>query len=512
MPAESTSDQPGDPQDVTKFPSSEEVICVLKKQASTKDVYEVLSLNQGEQDGKPSFTLRQSSYTGAEADENPALQQLYNDFGVEGRPVHLQPGPQRRMHVIVSTHSGTKLSLQFYNNVIAPLLEAIGLTTSGESKTGGNGKPDSYNLLITQDAESVKNFARDLADQSRSEKNVEHTVVLLSGDGGVVDMLNSYTSTSDGHHTSGDDAKSQSLPLIAVLPLGTGNALFHSLHKTVKGPTAVSDLVQGLRTLLRGKAAPLPSFKAAFPEGSRTITYSKTADVASSGNDSTTTADSTTNLKEQAEYITHLYGVVVASYGFHSQLVWESDTPAYRQHGAKRFQMVAQELLKESHAYRATVEITRSTATGEAIGSEKLARDRHTYILATPVSNLEKTFCISPASRPLDGQLRLVHFGPVDGAKTMEIMMAAYDGGKHVHMRWGGNTAQGQDGEGDGVGYEDISEVRITTHEEDARWRKVCIDGTIVEIPAGGCMVVSKEIRRHLRVLVDESVAHDSTS
>ncbi|KAJ8124989.1 hypothetical protein O1611_g8651 [Lasiodiplodia mahajangana] len=487
-----------------------EVICVFQRQVSPASyTYEVLSLEQREQDGKSAFELREHAISGASGDEKKTLQQLFNDFGIDGPPTHLRPDPQRRIHVVVSTHSGIKLGLEFYNKVIALLLKRFGLTASVQSELGGAGQQSpSYNLLITQDAESVKKFAQSLADQSRSEKNVEHTVVLLSGDGGVVDMLNSYTSAYDDHSTSGDDMRGQNQPLIVVLPLGTGNALFHSLHKTVKGPAAASDLVQALRTLVRGKAASLPSFKAVFPEGSRTITYSEALDPAPTEDGHDKARDPASSLKEQTEYITHLYGVVVASYGFHSQLVWESDTPAYRQHGAKRFQMVAQELLKESHAYRATVEITRSAVGGEIVGLEKLNRDRHTYLLATTVSNLEKTFCISPASQPLDGQLRLVHFGPVDGAKTMEIMMAAYDGGKHVDMRWGGITAQGQDKEGgrDGVGYEDISEIRIMTHEEDRRWRKVCIDGTIVEIPAGGCMVVSKETKRHLRVLVDESV------
>ncbi|TRX98123.1 hypothetical protein FHL15_000768 [Xylaria flabelliformis] len=480
MSADNLADQHGDGRDSTNVPISE-IICILK-QPEGKYGYEILSLNQGEQDGKPSFTLCRSSRASRSDDEN----KTHDNFMISEPPLHLQPSPQRHIHVVVSTNSGTGLSLQFYNTVLAPLLKAFGLSASDEPERGG-AEQGSYHLLITQDADSVKKFARELSSRSRSGEKVEHTIVLLSGDGGIVDLLNSYTSIDSDNVSSKDDIKPQSLPLIAVLPLGTGNALFHSLHRAVEGPAATSDLVQGLRTLLRGKAAPLPSFKAAFPDGSRTITYSDTAESAST---ESVPKNPTPNLQEQTRYVTHLYGVVVASYGFHSQLVGESDTPSYRQHGAKRFQMVAEELLKESHAYRATVEIVRSSSKGE---TQRIDRDRHAYILATPVSNLEKTFCISPASRPLDGQLRLVHFGPVDGAKTMEIMMAAYDGGKHVDMRWEATTleGQGQEEKIDEVGYETIDEIRITTHEEDARWRKVCIDGTIVEIPTGGCIVVN---------------------
>ncbi|KAI3331805.1 ATP-NAD kinase-like domain-containing protein [Xylariaceae sp. AK1471] len=501
MPVDSSADKQGDDQDGAKFPSPEEVICILQKQTSgdsAGDVYEILSLKEGQQDGTPSFALCRSSYASSDDDENKTLQSLLDDFLIYGPPVHLKPRPQRRVHVLVSTLSGTGLSMKFYSNVLAPLLETLGLTAAGEPEPGATRQQGSYRLVVTQDAESVKKFAQELGGKGRGDGD---------GDGSLVNMLNGIASTDNDYIASGHDTESQSLPLIAILPLGTGNALFNSLHKTVQTPAPVSDLVQGLRTLLRGKSVPLPSFKAEFPEGSRTITYSETSDAASTSNSSTKTTPSTPSLEEQTKYVTHLYGVVVASYGFHSQLVWESDTPAYRQHGAKRFQMVAQELLKESHAYRATVHISSSSTTteGQTIGTKRLGRDRHAYILATLVSNLEKTFCISPSSQPLDGQLRLVHFGPVDGAKTMEIMMAAYDEGKHVNMRWG-KTEE----EGDRVGYEEISEVRITTHEEDARWRKVCIDGTIVEIPAGGCMVVSKETRQHLKVLVDGSIASDS--
>jgi hypothetical protein len=65
-------------------------------------------------------------------------------------------------------------------------------------------------------------------------------------------------------------------------------------------------------------------------------------------------------------------------------------------------------------------------------------------------------------------------------------------------MEW--NT---DDGKTEQVGYNEIKQVKITTFEEDPRWRKVCIDGTIVEIPKGGSMTVSTEEKPHLQVLVD---------
>ncbi|KAI2635011.1 ATP-NAD kinase-like domain-containing protein [Xylaria nigripes] len=498
--------------DVPEFSSPEGIICILKKASSKGEVYEILSLKQEELNGKSSFTLSRSSWASSNSNGDKFPQSLLDDFLIDGRPIHLQRGPRRQVHVLLSTHSGTGQSVTFYRNILAPLLEELGLAASSETEQRSAARNGSYELLITQDAGSVKEFARGLGERIRDgkgvnadgnvvvfEKDIEHTVVLLSGDGGIVEMLNGYASMTDNHMaTVSPDAV---LPLIAILPLGTGNALFNSLHKTVKTPPAASDLVQGLRTLLRGKSAPLPSFKAVFPEKSRTVTYSDTSIPIPSGNGSTGLS-SILGQAEQSQYLTHLYGVVVASYGFHSQLVWESDTPEYRQHGAKRFQMVAEELLRESHAYQATVEIGVSRE--GSISTRRLDRGQHSYILATLVSNLEKTFCISPASKPLDGQLWLVHFGPVERSKIWEIMMAAYNEGKHVSMRWPGDASGGEDE--DGVGYDEVVEVRVTTHEEDPRWRKVCIDGTIVEIPAGGCMVVSTETKQHLSVLVDREI------
>lgn len=429
--------------------------------------YLILTLTEGQPGEEGQEPFRLSSISASHLPQGLLDQHLLHDV-----PGFLKGVAGSRLDVIVSVRSGTGLAPKFYEAVLRPLLDTLGLSESSDSAAAAGSAAPSYRTTLTKDANTVKEFVK--AELGGSVAGTtDKTVILLSGDGAVVDLLNG----------GGDMPPSTThpLPTIVLVPLGTGNALFHSLHKPhyenekkeeAASPAATpTPLVLAVRALLRGRAAPLPTFRATFSPGARLV----------DGEAATAKTP-----------VAALTGAIVASYGLHSQLVWESDTPAWRRHGAKRFGMVAEELLQESHAYRAVVEKTASSSSssssspddgGEAVGFN--------YILATLVSNLERTFAISPAGRPLDGTLRLVRFGGFDGARTMEVMMAAYDGGRHVGM--------------EGVRYEAVAdggEVRITTREADARWRKVCVDGTIVEIPTGGTMTVRKAAEPALRVVV----------
>lgn len=348
-------------------------------------------------------------------------------------PSHLRP--PRPVHVVVSVKSGTGLAEKAWEAVVRPLLELL------QGLGGRDSAAPGYSVLVTQDENSVKGFAR-----GQLSRNVaEQTVILLSGDGGTSDILNARSRSSPA-------------PTIAILPLGTGNALFHSLHKPLYTPTSPSPLTLGLRTLCRGTPSHLPVVSARFPPGSKLVRAAEDP--------------------ESWEDVREVLGAVVFSHGFHASLVWESDTPRYRVHGAARFGMVAEELLRESHAYGVSVSVRRP-GDGAFSPLQRVAGEPGSdgdvekvgYLLVAMVSNLEKTFAISPAGRPLDGRMRLVHFGAVGGERTMEIMKAAYDDGRHVEM-------------GD-VGYEEVEGVEVDLLEEDARWRKVCVDGIIVEVPRG---------------------------
>lgn len=264
--------------------------------------------------------------------------------------------------------------------------------------------------------------------------------------------------------TVSDALRSQfSRPNVVLFPLGTGNALFHSLHRNQHlSIPDTDDLALSMRDFLAGDHHPLPIFQATFSPGSRLLS--------DEGRAAHAIPDNT------------LYGAVVASYGFHSTLVADSDTVEWRKHGAKRFGMVANQLLfppdgSQPHAYKARMTLERETQEVQSMEATE-----YEYVLLSLVSNLEKSFTISPASTPLDGKMRLVHFGPRSGNEIMEIMKLAYQDGKHVE-------------EGLGlVGYEEVNGMKIDMLEdgEDGRWRRVCIDGLIVRIEEGGWMNVSK--------------------
>lgn len=414
------------------------------------------------------------------------------DLMVTGLPPHLQHGVTSKsgitnhVDVIVSTRSGTGLALAAWQDVLQPLWDLVARHKERTDGLTADPSRSRYRVTVTEGPETVREFSRQLwwAPGGASSSG-GRTVVLLSGDGGVVDLLNG---------TDGDEPP-QVPPLIALLPLGTGNALFHSTHKPLYSDPGPTPLVHGLRTLFRGVAHDLPVFRASFSPGSRIVAFAdKPAEPPSAAAAAAAAAAvDPAQLQKRETSVSHLQGAIVASYGFHASIVYESDTPEHRVHGDRRFGMVAQELLRESHAYAAEVSIRRRGSTA----LEVIPRDRHAYVLAALVSNLERRFAISPATRPLDSQLRLVHFGPVGGERTMDVMLKAYEEGSHVGMEWD---------DGERVGYEQVDEVRITVLEHDERWRKVCIDGTIVEIPKGGQMSVKMLDHIIVRVLADTNI------
>lgn len=261
-------------------------------------------------------------------------------------------------------------------------------------------------------------------------------------------------------------------PMIALVPAGTGNALAHSSG-------IAGDGTGGLATMMRGSPRRLPVFRVSLPVGSKAL-------------------DGEGKVVETYQQRQTVHGAVVFSWALHSTLVADSDTPEYREHGSSRFQMAAKELLFPEdggapHAFKGTLSYRARGATEE--DWTVVQRREHAYVLLTLVSNLEEKFRISPKSKPLDGIMRLVHFAPFEhsepatgGKGVMQIMEAAYDGGKHIADKH--------------VEYEQVDGLRLKMEEDDERWRRVCIDGKIFVVPRGDLVEIAREDRDLVELLV----------
>lgn len=339
-------------------------------------------------------------------------------------------------HVIVSTGSGTGRANDVWEKVLRPLLEFVCETTADEK----------YQLHFTTSETTVSNLTRSVF-LPRANEGVAQSIVLLSGDGGLVDIVNTLLSSP----RSGNYQK----PNVALLPLGTGNAMAHSTNIT-------ADKTLGLSTLMRGSPKEIPLFRATFSPGSRLLTNEARDSLPLPTHNGTPT----------------VHGAVVCSWGLHAGLVADSDTAHYRQYGAERFQMAAKEALfpadgSPPHPYRGKVSVQRPGDDGKWT---PIDRAEHAYVLASLVSHLEAGFHISPASRPLDGKLRLLHFGPMGGDEAMQLMTRAYQDAGHV--------------DDERVGYEEVTGLRVEFREEEERWRRVCVDGKIVRVEEGGWVEV----------------------
>ncbi|OBT90981.1 hypothetical protein VE02_00238 [Pseudogymnoascus sp. 03VT05] len=343
--------------------------------------------------------------------------------------------PAEDIHVVISSKSGTGKAAAFFESVLAPALKVLGL---GE---------DAYQVVHTTSHETITELAEGTL-REKAARGMRQTVILLSGDGGVVELLNGLVGA--------EVSSTYTRPAIALFPFGTGNALFHSTHRLPTPPP--SPLHHALTTLLLPTSRPLPHFRASFSSASLLTNEGRTATPLSNN---------------------ELHGCIVASYGFHSTLVADSDTAELRKFGDKRFGIVAQELLGDPHRYKAGLTITSR-------GEEKVVeRETYAYILCTLVSNLEKTFTISPATTPLDEVMRVVHFDSGSGEEIMGVMTGAYSGGKHVER---------DDGL---VGYEELEALKIDFKEaavegNEGKWLRVCVDGLIVRVESGGWMRVEK--------------------
>ncbi|MCJ1439705.1 MAG: hypothetical protein MMC23_000186 [Stictis urceolatum] len=363
-------------------------------------------------------------------------------------PAHLTL-PREDLHIVISTLSGACEAERFCQSLVQPTLSLLGITNQ------------SYAVHHTNSDHTIADLAKEIWGP-RANEGRQQTVLLLSGDGGIVDTINGVRVSNP--------LPEYVKPIVGLIALGTGNAMANSCGLN-------SDSTKGLSSFLRGSPRPVPTFEAKFSPGAVLLTHEGSKEEPLP--------------KNEAGY-GNLHGAVVASWGVHASLVADSDTAEYRKYGSDRFGMAARALMappdgSDPHVYRGEVTLFKADGKGKE-HIEHWDRNHHIYFVAVLVSNLEKALTISPKSRPLDGQLRLVHFGELSGTEVMQIFARAFDGGKHVDM--------------DAVGYDAIDGMRVDFNESEGHWRRVCIDGKIVKVEGNGWVEVRKEKDSFLHLII----------
>lgn len=86
--------------------------------------------------------------------------------------------PAEDIHVIISTKSGIGRAESVFENVVEPVLKLI-----QESAT------PRYNVVKTMSHETVRTLASQKL-RKKADEGVSQTIILLSGDGGIVDLVN----------------------------------------------------------------------------------------------------------------------------------------------------------------------------------------------------------------------------------------------------------------------------------------------------------------------------------
>jgi hypothetical protein len=150
----------------------ENIICVMALQDSSI-AHSIFSLAPIEEGSQKPFELRITNTTLLPQDF--LEQHLFKDL-----PAYLQP--DNDIHVLISNLSGTGLAPSFFDDVLHPILLAIGLADS------------QYTVSKTTDAKSIIQFSRNELLPA-AIKGRQQTVLMLSGDGGLVDTINGLLET-----------------------------------------------------------------------------------------------------------------------------------------------------------------------------------------------------------------------------------------------------------------------------------------------------------------------------
>lgn len=205
------------------------------------------------------------------------------------------------LRIVVSTRSGLGEANDFFTNIVRPAFAAYGFDN------------DSYHVHYTDSERSITDFAESVL-LPYAQRGGEQTILLLSGDGGISDLVNTFQPAAI---YSSEAACVFKKPTVGLVVMGSGNALANSAGIN-------ADATRGLRHFFQGSPKELPTFCAKFSNGSELIVDE---------------GKRTEPLPYRSGDENCVYGAVLCSWAFHASVVAKSDTAEYRKHGVQRFKM-----------------------------------------------------------------------------------------------------------------------------------------------------------------------------
>jgi hypothetical protein len=146
------------------------------------DGYKVLSFAPPEAEAETGQETKPRPFELVVTQANSLPGDFLEKHHMKGLPTHLEPSHELR--VIVSTLSGTGLANGFYDEVLGAILQTLSINESR------------YTVVQTEHTQSILNLAETILAGNANEGK-EQTVIVLSGDGGVVDIINGLLESGD---------------------------------------------------------------------------------------------------------------------------------------------------------------------------------------------------------------------------------------------------------------------------------------------------------------------------
>lgn len=292
------------------------------------------------------------------------------------------------IHIIESLNAGKNdASASFYLLVLKKLYAKLGVH---------------HSHLQTESTNSIPNFAKSFNNNSTASSISEkYLFIFLSGDTSIFEFINSFYFQFPN---------TNEIPHITILPFpqGTGNALCHSLK--------IHDNLIGIKKLFQLNEVHLPLYQFQTSNKLESVNSSLSSFI---NNES-------------------ILFMIVASWGLHSTLVYESDKPEMRsQYGSERFRIAAAKILESSPVFKSQLidndkylSFNKSANSWE-LSSSPIKQDISYFLLAA-VSNFEETFKISPSSILKMDELHAVAIPYSSSATIMSLMNDAYNNGSHI--------------------------------------------------------------------------------